>query len=296
MMLNKNETTNQNGQILVFVIVVMTIALALGLGISMRTLKTLSDVSQTNTSQLSLASAEGTVERVLGLTQTQLASLNTNMAANCAPLLNGTYTNNECLITFEDTTGDGLTSKASIALSTYNSTGSNNEVEFDLQQNDVHEIFLTGYAGNYVDICWTPTSTPHGTVIQYKLYGNNGNFDEGMALCRGTPCSVGDMDIAGAANSSTCPGYGQTSRLRVQTNQSGITEVGLRVKALGGSASVTVVPQSGQTFVPQGYRVVATGYLENSPEVKRVVEVFRSFQFLPEVFDFSFYAQDGVEL
>ncbi len=278
------QAQNQKGQVLLFVVVTMTIALALGVGISLETLSSLSNISDTDTSQRALAGAEGAVERVLALTDTQLAGVMAGTIVGCtdagfeAPVNEG----DPCRLTIEATDGADVTVTVDVA--TFNTNNDSDDAyEFYVAQNEVKEVSLVGYSAGTVRVCWD-----EAVDIYYHTYTASAESKKGIVLCAGGNCSSG-WDIVGhdQVASSSLAGPNCVDAV-VPPNSLGIR---LRPFKEGANFSVSGI---GQALPTQGYRIHTQAFLTNedtdTDKLLRSVTAYKSNPYAPGIFDFAIYA------
>lgn len=308
---------NQNGQALLFVIITMTIALALGIGLSLETISSVSNVADTDTSQRALAAAEGAAERALTLDNEQLGQLQENMSeSTCEDLdsLAGEWDaqNSKCYVNFAETQ-DNVALRASVEVGTY-------EVVFDDQysspieiaQNQVEEIFLEGFApagdsNGTIEVCWDGPA-----VLYYRVYNQAGENRNNIVQCSGASadnCSSFNWSYgSGADDEVASPGASVASGPEDPRSEydncyaistlgpNGVSSPkGLRIRALGAAITNGMIFPT-PTLPTQGYKITAVGELVNPDGTQRRVTVYKSFSFVPTVFDFSFYSRDNLSL
>ena len=289
----------ESGQALLFVVITMTIALALGIGLSLETINSISNVTETDTSQRAIAAAEGAAERVLTLDNSTLADLEGNNMnqTRCENILEGEWEDGVCYVTFS--TGsrgiDSVKVRASVQVSEYSVTDeSANKSDIQINANDVKEIFLEGYTQDNVDICWDGNSE-----IYYKVYNESGDIVNKIVQCSDGNCNswnYGASEVAQTGQSLNHPDYDHCHRVGVQSGSGGVdSPKGLRVRALGSTIGKgAIFPDPGLPV--QGYKIETQGELVDVEGATRDVTVFKSFSYVPAVFDFTFYSKDNLSL
>lgn len=288
--LNKSKIKKkEKGQVLLFVVVAMTVALALGVGVSLETLSTISNVADTDTAQRALAASEGGAEHMLAKPanklETAAALFSSDLSSACAAV-DTTAKDGGCLVSFEAGGVDTIASEAIVSISEYNISAVTGGLEFTILQDNVKEINLEGYGGNYVDVCWN-----ENVDMYYLIYGADGDYVKRLVDKGNTGWAFNEPD------SPSAPSHGSYSYcFRVEASQiDSVSNVqGLRIRPLGGDATVEIFPEADLPI--QGYRIESSGKISTSDEVviKRVV-VFRSLSYLPGFLDFSLFSTGTIE-
>jgi len=284
---NKNYiVVNQSGQALLFVIVSLTVALAIVTSISLRNLSSISRISQTDTSYRVTAVAEGGAERYLGLNDTQLGALTSNpdlskcqQAGSDAGFVGSGR--NACTLSFTGTGSDNIDATAYVKVANY-PNGSDFTVK--VKKDEVYELNLNGYSGGNIQMYWRATDGGSTQPAIYVLgYGNSGNSPLIKSLyCPYTGCGV--FSTVGGSVTATNSGTESVITLNGLNNV-----VGLRVRVVGADADVRFA--AGAALPYQGYMIESTGELSSSSNVSatKIVTVFRSYNFLPAMFDFAVF-------
>lgn len=307
----KNIKSNQKGQALLFVVITMTIALALGIGLSLETINTVSNVADTDTSQRALAAAEGAAERALTLDDAQLKLLKDNMdASNCEDpdYLGGSWdaARSLCFVDFIDSE-DNVSVRASVEVTDYSVVFEDQHSSpISIGQNQVKEIFLEGFlpAGDSdgtIDVCWDGPA-----VLYYRVFNEAGDTKNNIVQCSGVPnpnCS--SFGWSYGATESADPGSAFADAAKAEYDNcysvstlgpNGVSDPkGLRLRALGAPITNGMIFPTPQ-LPTQGYKIHAVGELLNPDGTQRSVTVYKSFSFVPTVFDFSFYSKDNLSL
>lgn len=309
-MINYKDQENQRGQALLFVVITMTIALALGIGLSLETISSVSNVSDTDTSQRALAAAEGAAERALSLSDSTLQSLVTGgiNQSECRDELNGDYNSStgECFISFESG-ADGVRSRSKIIVDTYetvDTTPSDEHTPIVISQDKPHEVFLETYsvADGEIDVCW------NGDVaVYYRLYKDTGeSLNEIVCPAVGSICSSWNLGASGSGGSGVNQSLAVTgssighndydSCVVVNANPGGSYDPkGLRIRALGATGDVEGAIYPDIPLPTQGFKIDTEGQLLDSSDIVRRVTVYKSFEYVPVVFDFSLYSESTLQ-
>lgn len=281
---NTTNFRNSKGQALLLVIAVMTVALALGINVSMRTLQSVSRTSKTDTSERILSAAEGGIERALKLSPGTLNG-GINNATDCAFMGTNSAidaTTGECAVSFQ-VAGDPIVAKSLVTVSDFKYTDlTTNTYKFRVEQDSVTEVAITGVSS--LKVCWAPSTV---SDLYYIIYG-------------GTPTQILAKKGLRALGSDS-PSYSPTGF--TDANPSGAKRYcsdniappagakGLRIKSLGGDSKVEVISA---TLPAQGHKIVSSGYLLTDPATKKVITVYKSFPFLPGIFDYGIFTQSSL--
>jgi hypothetical protein len=271
-------------------------------------------VSRTDTSTRAYAAAEGGLERALALSENEYVGMLARNFTNCPSGMiepavnpvNPTYSGEElplgldprdagCMVTFTSE-GDNIGSRARIYAVefTENAPG---EYWFSLDTTAVKEVRLEGYSGTSVDLCWDNITN---TALYYVLYTSNGTFSKGGLYRDGsfvnslflktdntsgdsfTPVTSGDGNHGGCQTISTLVGSDPA--------------YGIRIHALYDSSLIAVKPESGYELPVQGYKIKSIGEIFDGNDVieSKLVEVYKSFSYLPSFFDYNIYATGSI--
>lgn len=281
----KKQLNQQKGQALLFVVVAMTIALAVGVNVSVRTLSSASRVSSTDTYSRVLAAAEGGAERFIVKTISELATFSSN--GHCTGNY-GTPANppSECVVSFPGTIdGDTINARAIITVAPYSTnTTAGDRYEVIIKKDTLVEVSMTGYSASSLQMCWSEYGGGTGSDLYYILYKTDGTLDVKRGVHSNTlgfPYnSNGFVNASSGAN-----GYNYCHTINSYTT-GGVKR--LRVMAIGNDAKVGFMSSNLPT---QGYKIISTGELVEAGNIKatKVVTVYRSLPYLPNVFDASIY-------
>ncbi len=319
--MNKKIVNNsEKGQVLLFVIVAMTIVLALGVGVSLDTISSITQVSNTDTSQRSLAAAEGGVEKFLVLDNSLLRQF-ADIAGSpndgrwpllCAnipgvttePLEGGGYAG--CKVTYQGATGangDPIDAKAVVKVEEYTTnTTTGNGSEINILRNDVGEFDLRGYTHSNLTMCWN-----HNNAIDLYVTGHTYVAPQTTKIIlRCQNCGNGSQWDFGTANvlTATSSGNGYTSCRQLQISQGHFPSnpAFIRVRPLFKasppvqSVEVAIFPQGGHSLPVQGYKITSVGSLTDNTNVQvtRTVTVYKSNPTPIGLFDFSVYSGEDL--
>lgn len=160
-MKNNKLVNNEKGQALAFAVAVMVIALALGVGISLRTLSTVSRVTNTDTSARVLAAAEGGIENFLVRPFNELATL-----ADSGDVTVIDYSSGQ-------SSTDPIFTNASVTVDYFGSTQYPNGFDFTAENGQTYDVRMGSYASNSIEVCWQSVNTNNGSDLYYTSYSAN---------------------------------------------------------------------------------------------------------------------------
>jgi len=294
------HTDNEKGQALLFVVVALTVAMAIGMSVSTRTISSVRRSTSTDTSSRVYSAAEGGVEFFLNQPATVLDALsdgNTSGGADCPAGTAAHETNvGGCVITYTSATGDNITSRATVTVAPFtfnNPTGAPNHYWFYVNSGEVKEVNLGGtYSGN-LQVCWSSQDASITPDIYYQYYNSDGIQRKGILRNVSATNSAYEGTTAAslitAAVASPYPTLDFTNCATVSIPNNNIR--GIRFKALYAPAKVGVFVLSG-TLPNQGYTISSVGELFENEAIRTVkrLRVFRSFQYMPAIFDYAIYS------
>ena len=288
-----NFKTDQKGQALLFVLVAMTIALAIGINISVRTLSSISRSARSDTAERVRGAAEGAIERALSAPIVRLNALaqpDGHNLTNCrnANLMGYDSVTGRCLVEFPATwTDDNIDARALVTVESFNET-SLGAYTFQVEQGQTVEVNLNGYTGTNVKICWN--SLGGSSDLYYTIYRSGGITAKGGITSGQIPLPYVQTDFLGTNSTQSGFSYCRTNIV------TGTSPYGLRIMSLGSVSEVGVFALGGHSLPVQGFLVTATGELiqEGVVKVSRNVVIYRSYPFLPSIFDFAIYAESGL--
>ncbi|MBN1162685.1 hypothetical protein JXA34_03000 [Patescibacteria group bacterium] len=289
----------QKGQVLLSVVVAVTVALAVGVSISTRTLSMSSRVSRTDTASRLIAAVEGGAERFLVINDCRLRSFADTTDADryeqyCDDA-NMEYVEGieGCVVNFPPQGDDKIATRAIVTVEEfdYNSAvDDENHYRFVLNAGQMKELPLTDgthtYGNNEIDVCWDNDNT----AIYYVAYDTRGNITRGGFYPRAFVDPLDSMRGFEQASSVSRDGYTWCATIplaELQNNQ----YYGLRLRALYDHATFGLYPSPSRSLTSQGYRIVSVGELSEESEEKtvKVVTVYRSYPYLPDVFDYAIF-------
>ena len=278
----KIKQKNRKGQVILFAVVGVTIALAIGVTLASRNLSSISRVSRGDTSERAFAAAEGGIEKLLLLTGSEL---NTMIAQDCTPISGSTLVSGMCHIEYPTTTGDPVVSTADLKVENYNSNAKYQAISYlvlDINNGDLAEVNLTGYTGD-ITLCWENQET----AIYYSLnnYSGSYNYTKG-ALKSGVGFSNDSNTSSNGFNIPVSVNYGFANCYTL----SALTGYdGLRIRAMYARTLVGIFPSI--TLPNQGYKLTSLGRIAGgSNEVVKKVVAYRSYPFMPSIFDSAIFS------
>lgn len=293
-----NQYTNQHqkGQALLFVVIAMTIALSIGINASVRTLTSLSRTTRTDTASRALAAAEGGIERFIALTTQELedaVEVSQGTGTDC-PIghVSELEEDQYCRVDFEGE-ADILISQAFVSVERYTP----DFYPFSLEAGQVKEVNLYDftvsptqyYSDDEIEICWDPVDPNAEVDVMYIAYDQNGIQAKGGL--EGNPPPELPYHSEGFDSPSNGPHAGShDSCYRVNITSNDI--YGLRVRALGADANITIYP-IGDDLPLQGYEITSIGKLEQDQGVTatRIIHIIRTLPYLPISFDYALYSE-----
>lgn len=301
----KSTENNEKGQLIVYVIVGLTILLAMGVGASFRAISIIGDFSDTDTAQRAQAAAEGGAENVLSLPNSDLENWldPPQMSAICTSL-GGNIESNQCRFDFAAQSEDKISTKALVDVSYFNETDPiTHEVGFEAKSGQVKEIDLTNYSedSETLDICWTENDN---TGIYYIVLYEDTSVRKGLVPCHTTlsGClfggSAGTLDTT-ILREGDIGIYTSCARVGIDAVQP--PPIKLRIYPLTVSnsdqiTSMAVIPTDGSSLPNQGYKITSIGSLVEPSDIsiKKTITVYKSFPYLPGIFDFALYGGTGI--
>ncbi|EKE00455.1 MAG: hypothetical protein ACD_22C00018G0005 [uncultured bacterium] len=281
---------NSKGQTLVFVIVAMTIALALGISVSVRTISSLSRTSRTDTFVRVQAAAEGGAERFLLLPNGVLSE---GVSQDECEGLDLTYSNGECIVTFPPVdVADKISSRARVLVSEFSTNTDNDTYKMNIEKDTTSEVNVDGITE--VKICWQPpeVATSPITGFYYILYSASDDMDEAIVLNKGGVIQTDNGDYKGFSTPDSQT-ENPSTYCKEDIDVTGASA--LRIRSIGENLSIEVSSTGSGDMPLQGYLIESTGELlqEGGVAVSKKVSVYKSYPFLPGVFDFSLYSGVG---
>ena len=254
------QNGKQKGQTLVIVLFIMVVALTIGIIISNRFIKTLRDISQSDSSSRALAVAEAAIENILLVPQETLEDY-----------VNYGSCGEDCVLEISEE--PGYRARADVALSF--AGASNDPYSIKIEEGSTYQLFLDGYgSGSVVNICWDNNSSIYSSYI----YENAGLISSKIYVFNPVGYSGEENGFLEATSL-----YGHTSCFLVDTV--GIPKL-LRVKAYNEDALVYFIPAEGQSIPSQGILIKSVG---RSGDAVKVVEVLKTEGAAPEYFDYVLY-------
>ncbi len=291
---------NEQGQALLFVIVALTVAMAIGMSVSTRTISSVRRSTNTDTSSRVYSAAEGGVEWFLNQPTTVLNALSDgdNSGGSECPIGTESDETNDaaCVINYSSATGDNIRSRATVTVSTFtynNPAGSTNHYWFYVDSGAVKEVVLGGTYNGNMRVCWSSQDTTITPDIYYSYYNNTGVIKKAILKNQSNPnANTGSTSATIIADPSSYADLDFTDCASVSIPNGAR---GIRFKALYAPAKVGVF-EDGDSLPVQGYTISSTGELFENEVIKTVkkLRVYRSFQYLPSVFDYAIYSNNTV--
>jgi len=256
----------EKGQTLVAIVILMVLALTVGVVVSNRFIKSLRDISQSDSSSKALAVAEAAVERMLLLSNETLEGyINFN---NCG---------SACVLEITGVLGQKV--RADVTLSFIGA--SNEPFQLKGEEGQVSQVSLSGYtSGSTLSVCWDDNSSLYASYI----YDQSG-------VIKSNIYAYNPVGYTGFSN-----GFTNASPSLGHQNCFNITAVNtpklLRIKPFSSDPLIYVIPSGGQNLPSQGILITSTGRAGNAI---RVVKVLKATSSAPEYFDFVIYQKSQTE-
>lgn len=289
---------NSKGQAILFAVVGVTIALAIGVTAASRNLSSISRVSRTDTSSRAYAAAEGGLERLLLLNDSQLELLANGVTQEDCTSVGFTGINGEyCTLAYPPVSGEVITSLAELKVEKYRYTNDTESYfRMSLSNGDTKEVVLTTateqYPNSTIDICWDGDDT----AIYYYSYNPSGNIAKGGLIpYSGLATHSSDVSNYGFVNAATGDAahdnFDNCGIVNLVTTPT--PPYGLRIKALFGAANVGIFPVNQLPY--QGYKLTSNGKIQQQSEVKETKQVilYRSLPYMPSFFDAAIFSNTG---
>jgi hypothetical protein len=290
---------DQGGQVLLAVLVAITISITLGVSLATRTTRLAHDVSDLDTSSMLFAAAEGGAERFLYVSGCYLESLSdtsdlTRYEDNCGNLGMSTAPGDMgCGVDYSTY----IRARAVVSVESFNYNSPEEDYyRFHVDTTDVKEVALsegdesarTFYDGLFVEVCWDNDQT----AVYYTAYDTEGRVERGGFF----PSVFSDPASHMAGLGSVVPATSD----KAPFTWCGVVPLayddwdepyGLRIKALYEGANFGVYPAPSAVLPSQGYKIVSRGELTDTSGSgsSRVVTVYRSLPYIPDVFDYSIF-------
>jgi hypothetical protein len=295
-----NKKSYEQGQTLLFVVIAVTISLAVGVAVSTRTISSLRRVSRTDSAARVIAAAEGGIENMLGRTYNQLdGAIDEADCASIGASLELIDSDSSCVYNFNPEPGDGsgdlISSRAVVDVSTFNSNEEYGGYAFNLTPGLLREVYLPSslYSPNTVQICWEREDS----VIYYYSYNPDGEvLKGGLQPNSGWPYwsdYISELFIQSGAASATSPDKSALGYTSCQNINLVDSHHGLRIRVLYNRSKVAIFPTDPSTHpLPvQGYKLESRGEIvtgEGSQE-KATVIVHKTYPYAPDIFDYGIY-------
>lgn len=270
--------SSSSGQALIILLLVMVVGLTIGLSIATRTATDVRLTSQDELSQKAFSAAEAGIEDALR------RDLGTFSSSGTQTVGDAQY---EVRVTPQ---GGGQTFATSEPI----------------VKDDVAQVILNPPTANpptTMDIYWVNTAagsgetSPEASLEIIEVYENGGTYGVYKytfnSNCTTTSAS-GDLNNFMTSGCDPAPATatigGRTYSAKVSINLKPAASDNpqyLRIKPLYNKTSVAVQGPAGTTLPLQGYLVESTGI---SSDISRKIQVFRSAETLPSIFDYVLYS------
>jgi hypothetical protein len=266
-------------QTLIIISLVVAVALVLGVTISSRIVTTVREISYREQAIMSLSLADSGVEEALKVLKDDPTT------ALPYSVVGASVTGNPADGTFDYT------------VSSYGAGGVFDDYS-PLERGEAIRINIDGYCEDQLRVYWADSATEAGSQAAFEI---SVVFFDGTKyiLSRGAydplggrrasnqflpPTATGAFAINGVTYLNqvifTLPGCG-----------GGVRPVSLRMRAFYSGNSFAVEAKPGTVLPAQGWQILSTGEFG---EVKRQVEVLRSYPVPPALFDFAIFSEGAV--
>ena len=160
-----------------------------------------------------------------------------------------------------------------------------------LQPGDTKEVTLDGYAGTTVDVCWDTADATLQSDLYYITYDSTGILNKSVIVSDHS--GHDGVDIAGSSPASGAA-HGYTDCV---DNMDVAGAYGLRIKSLYAPSNFAVFSDGVNDLPYQGYQIISKGELatEDVVKVSKRITAYRSFTYLPSIFDFVLYSELPIE-
>jgi len=291
------KNKNRKGQIILFAVVGVTIALAIGVAVASNNLSSLSRVSRSDTSERAFAAAEGGIEKLLLLSGSELDGI-ANLTTGACNVVSGTLIagSGVCRITYSTESGDPITSTADLKVEHYTTNQEYSGTPYlalNINNGDTVEVSLSDIGGGNkfngtLELCWENQEA----ALYYSLnkYYSSCNCDRGALRSNVGFSAVGNTSTKGFVDVSATK-YGSS---KCHTFTLTGTYDSLRIKSMYAETLVGIFP-SGTGILPnQGYKLTSYGKVSSSGSnvIKKVV-AYRSYPFMPGIFDSAIFSPNG---
>jgi len=253
---------SQSGQALIILLLIMVVGLTVGLSIATRTITDLRISTQSEESQKAFSAAEAGIEDALRRNLEQVVTAGG---------------------TFQTPVGTGITSTTTV---TKIADTTQFVTEQPIAQDDVAQVNLdppTSSPPTSVDVYWADENDPASSLEITLVYYDGLNYQiQKWAYNTDSSHSNGFTQASDPA-----PSGGKDHKGKVSVSLTGTPKI-LRFRPFYGQASVAVVAQpSGSTLPLQSYKISSTG---TTGQITRKIEVTRSLNALPPIFDYVLYS------
>lgn len=282
--MNFSKFERQLGQVIVIVLLVVVIGLTIGLTIASRQVKNIKLTAQSELSQKAFSAAEAGIEDALRRDLKELLGPNPSANIPSTPFDDSQYQ-----VEIKKTGGAATNQYIS---------------QRTIARDDITQVSTTGMGGATLSIYWGPGSDDLPNNPQLKasieiieLYNNSGWQLKRYAF---NPFAKQAVDAAtnGFVNQTSacspaldCSFAGQTFTEKTQITLSTQTEA-VRIRPVYYSSYIGV-KSSGANFPDQSYTITSTGTISG---ISRRIEVTRSVNNTPSIFDFVIYTGEGSSL
>jgi hypothetical protein len=288
---------NRKGQAILFAVVGVTIALAVGVTVASRNLSTITRVSRSDTSERAFAAAEGGIEKLLVLSGSQLDAIIGNATGSCSPVSGTLLYAGSCNIKYPKPAEDPIESAADLKVEKYryNATyETTNYLALDIDNGSMAEVTLGDSTGKYsgnLTLCWENKAA--------AIYYSFNNYYATCDIRKGALRSSDNSTVFPNVNNTSGEGftvvstqnYGFSRCNTFTLSGAGNTFDSLRIRALYERTLVGIFASPDLPY--QGYKLTSSGKITGAGEVVKKVVAYRSYSFMPGVFDAAIFNPMG---
>lgn len=263
---------SQNGQALIILLLVMVVGLTVGLSIATRTITDLRISTQTEESQKAFSAAEAGIEDALRRDLTAYSGCDNDGSTplpDCPSLPTGQVA---VTVTPQGNTSEFVT-------------------EQPVAQDDVAQINLDGTTASSVDVYWAddndPASSLEITLVYYQSNSNYYGIEKWSYNTDASHNSNGFTLVTGPFQFNGKNYKGKAANVPISSSGGlPVTPKILRLRPFYGRASIAVQSQGGNLPL-QSYKITSIG---TTGQITRKVEVTKSLNALPPIFDYVLYS------
>jgi hypothetical protein len=267
-------------QTLIIITLVVAVALVIGVTISSRVVTTVREISYKEQSVMALSLADSGVEDALKVLRDDPTTPLPHTVSNAS------------------VTGDPADGTFSYTISSFGNVGVFDDYS-PLEKGEAVQINIDGYSADEIRVYWANAADPAEAGANQAAFEISVVFFDGTEyiLNRNAYDPDGGRRASNqflASNSGAFLVNGVTYLNRVVVDLptgAGVDPVSLRLRSFYSRGSFAVEAKPGSNLPAQGWQILSTGDFE---EIKRQVEVLRSYPVPPALFDFAIFSDGAV--